>query len=69
MIGKGGKEFLHIHSASDSRFSIYAETHIEKIGAYIMWVQFKIAGQVLAEDFTVDVAQGGKIDDEEKQHA
>ncbi len=64
MIGKDGKEFLQIHPVSDSRFPIYAETHIEKVGVYRMWVQFKIDGQVLAADFTIDVVQGGKIDNE-----
>lgn len=69
MIGKVGKEFLHIHPVSDSRFPVFAQTHIEKAGVYRMWVQFKIDGKVHTADFTVDVTEGKKGESEEKSHA
>ncbi|MFA4869947.1 MAG: heavy metal-binding domain-containing protein [Pedobacter sp.] len=69
MIGKVGKEFLHIHPVSDSRFPVFAQTHIEKAGVYRMWAQFKIDGKVHTADFTVDVAEGKKGENEEKSHA
>lgn len=65
MIGKIGKEFLHIHPVSDNRFPVFAQTHIEKTGIYRMWAQFKIDGKVHTADFTVDVAEG---ENEEKSH-
>lgn len=68
MIGKVDKEFLHIHPVSDRRFPIFAQTHIEKAGVYRMWAQFKIDGKVHTADFTVDVAEGKKGDNEEKSH-
>ncbi|MCE7044476.1 heavy metal-binding domain-containing protein [Dyadobacter sp. CY312] len=69
MIGKVGKEFLHIHPVSDSRFPVFAQTHIEKAGVYRMWAQFKIDGKVHTADFTVDVTEGKKGANEEKSHA
>ena len=69
MIGKVGKEFLHIHPVSDSRFPIFAQTHIEKPGIYRMWVQFKINGKVHTADFTVAVTEGIKGEKDEKPHA
>jgi hypothetical protein len=68
MIGKSGKEFLHIHPVPDSRFPIFAQTHIAKAGVYRIWVQFKIDGQVHTADFTVNVTTGKKKDNEEKHH-
>ena len=68
MIGKVGKEFLHIHPVSDSRFPIFAQTHIEKPGVYRMWVQFKINGKVHTADFTVAVTEAIKAKNEEKSH-
>lgn len=62
MIYKSDKEFLHIHPVSDSRFPVFAQTQIEKAGAYRMWVQFKIDGEVHTSDFTIDVIQGEKSD-------
>ncbi len=69
MIGKVGKEFLHIHPVSDSRFPVFAQTQIEKAGIYRMWAQFKIDGKVRTADFTVDVNEGKKGESEEKAHA
>lgn len=69
MIRKEDKEFLHIHPVSDLRFPIYSETYIEKAGTYRMWVQFKIDEKVHTADFTVDVKQGEKIENEERHHA
>ncbi|MCD1116732.1 heavy metal-binding domain-containing protein [Chryseobacterium turcicum] len=69
MIGKVDKEFLHIHPVSDKRFPIFAQTHIEKPGVYRMWAQFKIDGTVHTADFTVEVAEGKKGENEEKSHA
>lgn len=66
MIGKVGKEFLHIHPVSDSRFPIFAQTHIEKAGIYRMWAQFKIDEKVHTVDFTVNVTEGKKDKNEEK---
>lgn len=68
MISQIDKEFLHIHPLSDNRFPIFAQTHIKKAGAYSMWVQFKVAGQVHTADFAVDVKQGRKSDSED-QHS
>ncbi|MFD2905032.1 heavy metal-binding domain-containing protein [Sphingobacterium anhuiense] len=68
MIGAKDKDFLHIHPVSDKRFPIYAQTNIKKAGIYRMWAQFKIDGQVHTADFTVDVAQGEKGNDEGKHH-
>lgn len=69
MIGKVGKEFLHIHPVSDNRFPVFAQTQIEKAGVYRMWAQFKIDGKVHTADFTVDVTEGKKGENEEKSHA
>lgn len=69
MIGKVGKEFLHIHPVSDSRFPVFAQTQIENAGIYRMWAQFKIDGKVHTADFTVDVTEGKKGENEEKSHA
>lgn len=60
MIGKVGKEFLHIHPVSDSRFPVFAQTQIENAGIYRMWAQFKIDGKVHTADFTVDVTEEKK---------
>lgn len=69
MIGKADKEFLHIHPVTDSRFPIFAQTHIENAGVYRMWVQFKIDGEVHTADFTVDVTKGKKDENGEQAHA
>lgn len=69
MIGKVGKDFLHIHPVSDSRFPVFAQTQIEKAGVYRMWAQFKIDGKVHTADFTVDVTEGKKGGDDKKSHA
>lgn len=60
MISKTENDFLHIHPVSDSRFPIYAETHIEKTGLYRMWVQFRLNDMVHTADFTVTVAEDEK---------
>lgn len=62
VISKSDKNFLHIHSVYNSRFPIYAETHINKIGIYRMWVQFQIDEKVHTADFTVNVAEGEKTE-------
>lgn len=68
MIGKADKDFLHIHSVSDKRFSIYAETHIKKSGIYRIWIQFKTNGKVHTADFTVNVAEGKKTTGDKGHH-
>lgn len=37
-------------------------------GIYRMWAQFKIDGKVHIADFTIDVAEGKKGENEEKLH-
>lgn len=69
MIGKVDKEFLHIHPVSDSRFPVFAQTHIADAGVYRMWAQFKIDGIVHTADFTVEVAAGEKGHAHEAAHA
>lgn len=68
MISEADKELLHIHPVSDDRFSIYSETYIEKPGIYRMWVQFKIEGQLHTADFTVNVLEGEKAEEEGIYH-
>lgn len=68
MISKADNDFLHIHPVSDSRFPIYAETHIEKAGLYRMWVQFKLNEVVHTADFTITVAEGEKSADDHSHH-
>lgn len=68
MISKADKDFIHIHSMSDHRFPIYAETYIEKPGLYRMWVQFKINEKVHTADFTVVVSEGIKTEESLNNH-
>lgn len=70
MIGKVDKEFLHIHPVTDSRFPVFAQTHIKEAGLYRMWAQFKIDGVVHTADFTVDVVAGerGHHNNEKAHH-
>ena len=67
MIGLADKDFLHIHPVSDKRFSLFAETHIDKPGIYRIWVQFQISGKVHTADFTVKVEKG-EITTEDYSH-
>ncbi len=55
MIETKSKDFLHIHPVSNKKYPIYAEAHIEKVGNYRIWVQFKISGKVHTVDFSVEV--------------
>ncbi len=57
MIGKKNKNFLHIHSIWDNRFSLYAETFIKEPDTYRIWVQFQTSNVVHTADFTVKVTE------------
>ncbi len=69
MIGQSDKDFLHIHPVSDARFSLYAQTYIEKSDSYRMWVQFQIDGQIHVADFTVNVDAGEINNSHDKHHS
>jgi hypothetical protein len=58
MISKDDKHFMHIHPKSHRDLPIYAETRIQKQGAYRIWVEFKTHGKVHTADFTVNVSEG-----------
>lgn len=58
MINKQDMELLHIHPMSNDRYTIHAETRIDKPGRYRIWVEFQTEGTVHTADFTVDVREG-----------
>ena len=69
MIGKADKDYLHIHPLSDTRFPVYAETHIETAGIYRIWVQFQTNGVVHTADFTVEAGAGNASEAQHGAHS